>query len=258
MIASLALLASLAVQGTDRADAIIEEARAECAAILDGTLTVPEGAITRADLTGDETPDAVVDLGKVSCSTSASLFCGTGGCSVTLLAGAAEERVLSKGWVIERLGDMPVFLSQVHGSNCGGTNLRRCATAITFSEGAFQSVAPPPYGFLQGSEWRPEALGDKTVPDDGDVFIQFGGTGQVTGSGGCNRLSGSYEVSLSRVTFGPVRSTRKLCPEPVMDVETGLLEVLGNARFFIRDGIRLTLHDEEGHVIGRFRQTDWD
>ena len=122
-------------------EGVIDEARARCAAFEGGTLTVTDTAIVATDLTGDGTRDAVVDGRGLRCSSAVSLFCGgTGGCEIALVAEGTVTPLLAKGWrVVDWAGDRIVLL-QVHGSECGGTNLRRCYEALVWSEGAFRTV----------------------------------------------------------------------------------------------------------------------
>ena len=143
---TLALLAPGAAQAQDLPAALqaeIDTARADCAAFEDGTLEVPWGATTRTDLTGDGAMDLVLDLGQLRCSSAASLYCGTGGCSVLFAVGDTVTRRLSKGWSVERMGPLTVVLNQRHGNDCGGTNLRPCVEAMVWSpeENRFSSLA---------------------------------------------------------------------------------------------------------------------
>ncbi|MFJ5104781.1 META domain-containing protein [Streptomyces sp. NPDC088554] len=60
------------------------------------------------------------------------------------------------------------------------------------------------------------------------------GTGTVEGSLGCNAFSGSFTVSeeSSTLTFGALRTTRKMCAEPEMAVEQQVLKALnGTAEY---------------------------
>ena len=125
--------------------AAIETARTDCAAFENGTLEVPRDAITRTDLTGNGERDLVLDLGKLQCSSMASLYCGTGGCSVLFAVGGTVTERLSKGWTVQRFGFMTVVLNQVHGSACGGTNLNPCVEAMVWDAETrrFWSLADP-------------------------------------------------------------------------------------------------------------------
>ncbi|MDJ0860481.1 MAG: hypothetical protein QNJ03_15445 [Dinoroseobacter sp.] len=121
----------------------IETARAECAGFENGTLDVPWNAVTRSDVSGDGQIDYVLDLGRLACSSMASMYCGTGGCSVYFVVEDTVTERLSKGWSVERLGPMTVLLNQIHGANCGGTNLNPCVEAMVWDaeEKRFSTLA---------------------------------------------------------------------------------------------------------------------
>jgi len=127
-------------------DEILETGRESCTFFDNGEFSLEEGAITEIDLDGDGAPDKVVMESRFECSTAASLYCGTGGCMTHLVVGDQVYSRLAKGWKsVEWAGDTIILLA-LHGSECGGTNLRRCYEAITWSEGGFKSVRTPPDG----------------------------------------------------------------------------------------------------------------
>ncbi len=144
MLASLAARADLPQYQS--VEEILEAGRANCALLENGELSLLDGAITDIDLDGDGTPDKVVEEAKFSCSSAASLYCGTGGCMIHFVVGDQVHSRLGKGWkAVEWAGDTIILLA-LHGSECGGTNLRRCYEAITWSEGGFKSVGTPVEG----------------------------------------------------------------------------------------------------------------
>lgn len=64
---------------------------------------------------------------------------------------------------------------------------------------------------------------------------------RVGGFGGVNRFSGSYSFSLGEMNVGGmwvsnIASTLRAGPEPLMEFESRLLDVLGRARTFSFDG----------------------
>lgn len=128
----------------ETAEPIIAQARADCRSFENGTLTLGENAIVQADLTGDGLPEEIVDSREFTCSSAASLFCGTGGCTVTVVAEGVARAFLAKAWRIVDWNGQPILLLAVHGSDCGGTNLRRCYEAVVWSEGRFRSLRPDP------------------------------------------------------------------------------------------------------------------
>jgi len=78
---------------------------------------------------------------------------------------------------------------------------------------------------LVGTAW---ALGDFPGQVLADVrpTVAFSGDGTVTGSGGCNDFNGTYTVDRSKLTFGPLASTKKACAEAVNTLETAYMTAL--------------------------------
>ena len=58
-----------------------------------------------------------------------------------------------------------------------------------------------------------------------DAHLGFEG-GEVTGSAGCNRLTGSYEAPTGTLVFGSIATTRKLCEAKLTDQERQMREAL--------------------------------
>ena len=71
-----------------------------------GTLTVAEGAVVEADLSGDGQPDMLLDSGKLSCSTAPAMFCSEGtGCELTAFVGTVRHPTIVLDWRLEEAGD---------------------------------------------------------------------------------------------------------------------------------------------------------
>ena len=66
---------------------------------------------------------------------------------------------------------------------------------------------------------------------------------RLSGSGGCNRLAGSYEVGDEGLRFGPIASTRMACSEAVMERESAFLAALAEVTGHRLDGSALVLLD---------------
>ncbi len=122
---------------------VMEQARKDCSSFENGVLTTTRKAIPRIDLTGDGVPDTIIDAHEFRCSTAASMYCGTGGCSLWVIVGDKSYAYLAKGWKVVEWANLKVLLLEVHGSECGGTNLRKCVRAEVWSEGGFYSVSNP-------------------------------------------------------------------------------------------------------------------
>lgn len=80
--------------------------------------------------------------------------------------------------------------------------------------------------------------------------LQIDGT-QVSGSGGCNRFSGTAVIAKGAIKFGPLRATRKFCAGK-MDTETVFLSALDATRAFALSSDELVLTDETGSPVASF------
>jgi heat shock protein HslJ len=85
--------------------------------------------------------------------------------------------------------------------------------------------------------WRLASFGagsrGEAVLAETSLDVEFTEDGQIRGSGGCNRYFGSYELrGAGKLTIGPLASTRKACPEPIMRQESRFLGGLSNASMY--------------------------
>ena len=58
---------------------------------------------------------------------------------------------------------------------------------------------------------------------NGNLILSLVPSPMVSGSGGCNTLTGSYELDSDKLTFSQMASTRMACPEG-MDTEKAYLK----------------------------------
>lgn len=75
--------------------------------------------------------------------------------------------------------------------------------------------------------WLLEDLGGRGVMDIAQTTLEFDGEGRASGSGGCNRYTGSYTFADGQLVFGPLAGTKMMCPEAVMDQEDRFHRALG-------------------------------
>ncbi|MDG3041706.1 hypothetical protein [Roseicyclus marinus] len=66
---------------------ILSEAEADCAGFENGRFDAGN-AVTEADLDGDGMNDRLVDTASFTCTSAASLYCGSGGCSLIAVVGS--------------------------------------------------------------------------------------------------------------------------------------------------------------------------
>jgi len=106
---------------------------------------------------------------------------------------------------------------------------------------------------LPGTEW---GVHD---PGGAERFLRFGGDGRVSGSAGCNRFTGPYERDGTRLSLGPLATTRRMCPSEVMEAEQAFLSALSRtAGIASLDALVLELAGEGGEPLLTLRRRDVD
>lgn len=117
-----------------------------------------------------------------------------------------------------------------------------------------QAAAPT----LEGTAWKLVQLGDEHVIPEGpqgepSLTLDAASMG-ATGTGGCNRYTGTYTVDHDAGTLGfsPLAATRMMCPEG-MDTEAAFLAAMGEVQAFaLTDEGNLELLGAEGALVARF------
>lgn len=111
--------------------------------------------------------------------------------------------------------------------------------------------SPPP---LENTYWKLTYLGNSPVVADArhpeaNIFLHPENR-TVTGSGGCNRLTGRYAVNGNRLSFSNVASTMMACVSG-METEQTFHKALGNVRSWRISGQNLELVDDRGNLLAR-------
>jgi len=120
------------------------------------------------------------------------------------------------------------------------TTLTGCGSGISLDEP------------IEGPVWRLAQLGDEPIAPGGDAQIQFDrSSGRVSGSGGCNRVSGSFTRSGIALKIGQLASTRMACPDPVRGAnEAQFISALqSTASYRLAGPSRLALLDASGRTV---------
>jgi heat shock protein HslJ len=112
--------------------------------------------------------------------------------------------------------------------------------------------SPLPAASLTGSPWDVQSYnngrgGVVTVLQGTHLTATFGDDGHISGSAGCNTYMGSYSVTGSNISIGPLASTRMACtPDDVNTQEQAFLMALEASTTYELVGDRLTLRDGGG------------
>lgn len=115
---------------------IVQKAKKECAQFENGQFSSTERAISLYDFTGDGRPEKVVDAAQFSCSTSASMWGGTGGMLLWVVVDGEAREFLAHQWKVVEMGNKNVLLLAVHSSQCSDKPTP-CYRAFAWSEDGF-------------------------------------------------------------------------------------------------------------------------
>jgi len=112
---------------------------------------------------------------------------------------------------------------------------------------------------IEGPTWRLVLLGDQPVAPGEDPLrnptMQFDrSSGRLSGSGGCNRMTGSYTRSGSQLRLGQIGATRMACGDPARNtLESQFFQALqATASYRLQGPGRLALLDAGGRTLAVF------
>ena len=134
-VAALAVaLMGQPANAADLAGNIIDEARQTCEGFENGKFDAGD-AVQQVDLDGDGNPDTLIDESKFSCSSGASMYCGSGGCMLHTIVGDKKNTFQVEGWRMIDWDGRPILLLARDGGWCGGVGSQLCFQAIYWSMG---------------------------------------------------------------------------------------------------------------------------
>jgi heat shock protein HslJ len=112
---------------------------------------------------------------------------------------------------------------------------------------------------LRNTYWKLVRLGDAPVEvveqQQEPNLVLAGDQPRVSGSGGCNRLTGGFTLDGSKLKFTGMASTMMACLE-AGEQETRFLQMLGKVQGYRIEGNHLELLDAGGTVLARFEAVD--
>jgi putative lipoprotein len=112
-----------------------------------------------------------------------------------------------------------------------------------------------PASALENNRWVPVQIGDAmvTAAGRGEPWIELDPHSQhVTGSGGCNRINGSYDAGNGTLRFVQMMTTQMACP--AMKTETAFLIALEDTRHYRIRGRVLELLNDAGRTLARLEE----
>lgn len=91
-----------------------------------------------------------------------------------------------------------------------------------------------------------------SVLADTQITALFEDGGSLSGLAGCNNYMGGYTSDGSSITIAPPASTRKACPNPIMQQEAAYLAALPTAATYSIQGDRLELRTADGALVASY------
>jgi heat shock protein HslJ len=102
---------------------------------------------------------------------------------------------------------------------------------------------------VDDSSWIIEKINGKPVISGKEAALTFS-EGRISGTAGCNRLTGGYSQSGDKLSFQPIAMTRMACQPALMQQERAVLDALGNGVSIEHKGQRnMILHGADGATI---------
>ncbi len=84
------------------------------------------------------------------------------------------------------------------------------------------------------------------------VAMTFHADGRLSGKAGCNTFRGEYSKQGRRLEIGPLTTTRMMCDDKTMALESAVLQSLQKTASFTLSSNRLTLFDGQGKPLLQF------
>ncbi|SEK21152.1 META domain-containing protein [Rhodococcus maanshanensis] len=109
---------------------------------------------------------------------------------------------------------------------------------------------------ITGTTWvvdqliSPTAVTTSVALETAAPTLLIGDDGSVSGSTGCNRMTGTAQVAGDKVTFGPLATTMMACEPDVAEVERAVLGVLNGETTFTVDADRARVMQADGDGLG--------
>jgi heat shock protein HslJ len=124
----------------------------------------------------------------------------------------------------------------------------------------FQRASVATDASLAGPKWRLAGFRDNETTRSAlpgpDAALVFSPDGRLSGTTGCNTVSGTYSTNGNAISIGPLAVTERACLDPAPTAqERDLLAALGAAASYTIQGDRLALSDGAGSRTVEFVRT---
>lgn len=100
------------------------------------------------------------------------------------------------------------------------------------------AAAAQPAATAFAGRWLAEDIRHGGVIDRLQTVLELGADGEVSGSGGCNRITGRAVIAGDGIAFGPLASTKMACAPAAMNQERKFFDALRDVRAWRVDPVR--------------------
>lgn len=97
---------------------------------------------------------------------------------------------------------------------------------------ALRGCGGDPASLLTGDAWQIKDVAGHGIFDGSNTTVRFGDKGRASGSTGCNRFTGGYDLTGEGLRFGQMGVTMMACPARLMAQERRVLEAFDQVRRF--------------------------
>jgi heat shock protein HslJ len=223
-------------------------------------------------VTQDGQPHALVKGSRITLSFDDTAVGAQAGCNSMSGGASLDGGVLTisgNGLASTEMGCDPPLMDQdtwLAGILTSGPTVTLDADALTLTSGdtviEFQDKeSAEPDVSLTGTTWTLDSIGDgsgasadgsvSSVPMGVTSTLAIGGDGSVSLHPGCNTGHGQVEIGEGTLTFGPIATTRMMCPDDQMGVENTVLKVLDGQVTYEIDSQQLTISSDAGTLTYR-------
>ncbi len=113
------------------------------------------------------------------------------------------------------------------------------------------TITVQPSTSIENTSWVVSTLyGEFPLPGSSPTAT-FGSSNNFSANGGCNTFNGTYSISGSSISIGPLAGTQMSCGEALDQQEQAYATALQSARSFTIDGSQMTLFDGNGQELLR-------
>jgi copper homeostasis protein (lipoprotein) len=107
---------------------------------------------------------------------------------------------------------------------------------------------------LIGTYWKLTRLAETSVlpiAEAREPHIELAGEGRLSGSDGCNRLMGDYQIEGRRIQFSEIATTKMACPQGAEQAGQFRTALERAARYRLSSS-HLEIYNAEGELLARF------